>query len=183
MPFLRGQPALLTRFRNGDVDAMADVYWAYLPRIEALARRFMKPFEVPDVVQEVFARGFPERNRHAYDGNRDYGPYLMTIARNLIVDRVRSAGRELSIDTMSLVDFPAEEEVVPWTDPRTMGVVEAYINDLPAPLREVHDARYVRGLPQREAATMIGISRQQLRTRESQLRDGLTAMLRKWEVL
>lgn len=161
---------------------MAKVYWAYVVRLESFARRLVRPLEVPDVVQDVFTRAFSESSRLSYDGERDYGPYLLTIARNLIADRARRAGREISVDDAAFLDLPAqEEELEPWADPETMKIVDSYVRGLPAPLRAVHEARYVRGLPQREAAATIGISRQQLRTREAQLREGLAAALRQGE--
>ena len=45
-------------------------------------------------------------------------------------------------------------------------------------LKRLHQARYVEGLSQREAAERLGISRQTLRTLEGKLRDGLRDRLR-----
>lgn len=161
---------------------MAEVYWAYVGLIEAYVRRFAKPFEVPDLVQEVFTRAFVATRRLAYDETRDYAPYLVTIARNLLVDGARHAGREQAVDTTEFADLPAAEtDVEPWADPQVMRLVEGYLKSLPAPLQAVHDVRYVQGLPQRDAAARIGISRQQLRTREAQIREGLAAKLREFD--
>jgi RNA polymerase sigma-70 factor (ECF subfamily) len=183
MPHLRSRPALLEAFRRGDRDALETVYWAYVDRVASVARRFVAPNEAADLVQDVFLRAFEEKNRRAYDGLRDYGPYLGTIARNLLVDRARRMGRELLAEDGTfeeLADLPANEnDAPPWADTETMNVVERYIAALSPELRDLHEARYVKGLPQRAAAVSLGISRQQLRTREAQLRDGLRDALEK----
>lgn len=182
MPFLRSHPDVLDAFRRGDVGAMAKVYWAYVARIEAYLRRYTRAIEVADLVQEVFLRAFVESRRRAYDAARDYAPYLVTIARNLLFDAARRAGREVATDSDAFREIPAEEEPAEaWADPATVAIVETYLTTLSAELRAVHDVRYVRGLPQREAAEAIGISRQQLRTREAHLREGLAAALREAE--
>ena len=179
MPFLRQTADLLEAFRAGQRQAMADVYWAYVSRVESYLRRLAQPKDIPDLVQEVFTRAFSEAGRRGYDGVRDYAPYLVTIARNLVVDRARVAGRELSTDDAALAEIPAPAEDEPtWADAATVRFVKTYLSTLPESLRAVHEARYVRGLPQREAAAAIGISRQQLRTREGQLRAGLATALR-----
>jgi RNA polymerase sigma-70 factor, ECF subfamily len=185
MPFLRSRPELLRAFRDGDRDALSQVYWAYIERVESFVRHGM-PWgrsEVVDVVQDAFIRAFETRARLSYDGLRDYGPYLSTICRNLIIDRARRRGREVSTEEFPIAETadqgPPSEEGAPWSDPKTMAVVEAFLSTLAPPLRDVHEHRYVRGMPQREAAEALGISRQQLRTREAKLRDGLAAALRK----
>lgn len=181
MPHLRQKVGLLDAFRAGDPDAMAEVYWAYVSRLESFLRKFAEPADVPDLVQEVFVRALVETSRRSYDGVRDYGPYLVAVARNLLVDRARRKGRELPTDDAALAELPAaeeEDETEPWAEPATVEVVEAYLATLSEPLRAVHEARYVRGLPQRGAAEAIGITRQQLRTREARLRAGLADALR-----
>ena len=49
---------------------------------------------------------------------------------------------------------------------------------IPEDLAAVHRERYVLGHTQRVAALALGLSRQQLRTRENHLRAGLDAALR-----
>jgi RNA polymerase sigma factor (sigma-70 family) len=184
MPFLRSRPELLRAFRDGDREALSQVYWAYIERVESFVRHAM-PWgrsEVVDVVQDAFIRAFDPKARLSYDGLRDYGPYLCTICKNLVIDRARKRGREVSTEEFPIgetADSGPPSEDAPWSDPGTMAVVEAFLATLPAPMREVHEHRYVRGMPQREAAEAIGISRQQLRTREAKLRDGLAAALRR----
>jgi RNA polymerase sigma-70 factor (ECF subfamily) len=187
MPFLRERPPLLKAFREGERAALEEVYWAYVDRVERFVARFVGRADVPDATQEIFIRAFKESARLSYDGLRDYGPWLVAIARNFVTDRARREGRELPQlpEDEVLADERAEmdEPETPWADPEVMKVVEAYLASLPPGLRGVHEQRFVQCVPQREAAARLGLSRQQLRTREERLRDGLRSALRKASLL
>jgi RNA polymerase sigma factor (sigma-70 family) len=195
MPFLRQHHALLQRFRTGDRSALAEVYDAYAERIGHLVRRgyqLHRPTEGPgrvdvnpqdflDVVHEVFAKAFSPAARLAYDGERDYGPYLATIARNAMVDWLRRRGTVTALPPHLFDNLPDEppDEAAPWEDPVTLGAVTAYVAGLPPALAGVHRCRYQQGMSQDAAAHELGISRQNLRTLEAQLRRGLAEALRK----
>jgi RNA polymerase sigma-70 factor (ECF subfamily) len=191
MPTLRNDPKLLARFRRGEREALERVYWAYVDRVERVVRygfqllnasgalyvEGLRSDDVADVVQETFTRAFGERARLAYDGLRDYGPFLVTITRNLLVDRLRKQGRELQTGDLEALDGEAAVEERPFADDATMKVVREYLATLPEALRGVHEQRYVRGISQEEAARALGLSRQQIRTLEKRLRDGLAERL------
>jgi RNA polymerase sigma-70 factor (ECF subfamily) len=177
----RGQLELLAAFRSGQRHALEAVYWEYIDAVEKLAKRellCMLPRsarqDLPDLVQEIFVRAFSERARLGYDGLREYGPYLLTIARNTIVDWARRRGREVPRNE------PPEESVMeepPFADDATLRVVQAYLATLSPELAAVHEQRYVFARSQAETAAALGISRQQLRTKEKRLRDGLAQAL------
>jgi len=190
VPFLARDSALLQRFRRGEQQALETVYWAYVDRIERVAKYGFRlaqkglhidgvaADEIGDVVQETFARAFAERARLAYDGLRDYGPFLSTIARNLLADRARRRGRELPLDLGGEWDEappPAEEPA--WASEALTKAVQSYLASASPELRAVHHERYVRSVSQEEAARVLGVSRQQLRTLEKRLRDGLADFL------
>src|SRR5262245_9496089 len=110
MPIFREDRDLLRRFREGDRAALEKVYWAYVGTVVKILRfGFSVPTrgvhvpgaahgeELGDLVQEVFTRAFSKSAREAFDGLRDYGPYLSQLTRNLRVDRLRAQGREISM--------------------------------------------------------------------------------------
>jgi len=193
MTLFRDRPELLAAFRRGDRSALVEVYWAYVDRVERLIRggwrtpngdRADPPRreDAADLIQETFARAFGERARLAFDGLREFGPYLATIARNLLVDWARRQGREIPVDFDPDELSPAATEAFDdvdtrWSDAATVRVVEEYLSGLPPELADVHRERYVHSRSQRDAAAALGISRQQLRTREKRLRDGLRRRL------
>jgi RNA polymerase sigma-70 factor (ECF subfamily) len=198
MSLLEQDRDLLTRFRDGEHGALEQVYWAYVDKVESIVRfgfllsgkqvrvGGVQPgsAEVADLVQDVFIKAFSRASRLAYDGLRPFGPYLFTIARNVLVDWGRRSGREIPMDAAELqssLERTADGDDASYADVDTVRTVEGYIQGLPPDLRAVHDERYVRGRSQREAADALGISRQNLRTLEARLRDGLARELRRLE--
>ena len=193
MTLFRDRPELLAAFRRGDRSALVEVYWAYIDRVERLIRAGWRTpkgdradpprrEDVADLIQETFARAFAERARLAFDGLREFGPYLATIARNLLVDWARRQGREIPVDFDEDELAAAATEVFDdvdtrWADGATVRVVQEYLSALPPELADVHRERYIHSRSQRDAAAALGISRQQLRTREKRLRDGLRRRL------
>ncbi|MDB4967301.1 MAG: family polymerase sigma factor [Myxococcales bacterium] len=193
MTLFRDRPELLTAFRRGERSALVEVYWAYVDRVERLIRggwrtpsgdRAEPPrgADVADLVQETFARAFAQRARLGFDGLRDFGPYLATISRNLLVDWARRQGREISVDFnhdgfAGAAGETLDEVEAPWADAATVRVVEEYLAGLPPDLADVHRERYIHSRSQRDAAAALRISRQQLRTLEKRLRDGLRRRL------
>jgi RNA polymerase sigma-70 factor (ECF subfamily) len=195
MPLLRTDGALLDRFRAGVPEALAAVYWRFVRKVERLLSAGFEvrgrgtwvggacrqPDDLADLVQEVFVRAFSEKGRRAYDGLRDYGPYLYAIARNVLVDWARVRGREIPSSWAELeaaIEMaPVPEDRAPWEAPVTMRVVEEYLAALPQDLREVHRLRHEEGLSQEQAAEKLGVGRQTLRRLDRHLRDGLAAAL------
>jgi RNA polymerase sigma factor (sigma-70 family) len=193
MEILTNDPDLLRRFREGDRQAMAEVYWATVDKVERLLRKRLSAAgvawasssasDLEDLVQEVFIRAFTPQARLGYDGLRPYLPYLFTIARNTIIDWWRRRGREIpagasldeSLDEAAVAGAP--DAAAAYADARTMALVERFVRALPVELRSVHEARFDRGLSQRDAAAALGIGRQTLRTLERRLTDQLRAAL------
>jgi hypothetical protein len=131
---------------------MEQVYWAYAARIAAIIRRGfnvkneqrvpgVRGEQLEDLVQEVFTKAFSERARLAYDGLRDYGPFLFTIARNVVIDWARKNGREIPVEHLQeyeMLESSSEPDDAPWADPFTTTIVEAYLRELPPELADVH---------------------------------------------
>jgi RNA polymerase sigma-70 factor (ECF subfamily) len=191
MPFFRENPELLAPFRAGRRDVLERLYWATVARVEGIVRhgfwvassrthvRGVSTSEVGDVVQEVFARAFRESARNAFDGLREYTPYLSTIARNAVIDWARRRGADVERLVEDVGDVPCDEAPLAWADEAVMQVVESYVAGLSAELRLVHEQRYVQGRSQNEAAQALGTTRQRVRTAEAKLREGLDRALRR----
>ncbi len=198
MTVFANDPDLLRRFRAGDREALAHVYWFYVARVESVVRRAFALSQGPsvpnagmradiaDLVQETFVRAFSSASRVAYDGIREYRPLLVTIARNAFTDHMRRLGRELRVDPADLERFleserPGVPEEPRGSDPQTLALVERYLNNLPVRERAVYVERYVNGRSQVHAAEGLGMSRQQLRTLEGRVRTGLSRELARAE--
>jgi RNA polymerase sigma factor (sigma-70 family) len=187
-----GEPKLLERFRAGDEEALEAVYWACVDHVTRIAEAVLRacasggargPGEMAsvlaDVVQEVFVKAFAPDARRRFDASRPYEPYLGQIARNVAIDHWRQMRRyvpsdvEPLIDQLSLEADADNERDGDWADYETVAVVNRYLASLDEESRRVHDALYVKGMSQREAAEMLGLGRQVIRTTEAKLRRGL----------
>jgi RNA polymerase sigma-70 factor (ECF subfamily) len=145
-----------------------------------------QPADLADAVQEIFLRAFSAKARAAFDGARDFGPYLSAIARNVLIDRARRIGRELFMPEVDLdvvgkneASAAYREVAARWEDPAALEVARRFVEALPPDLAQIHRLRYVEGLSQRETAVHLGVSRQVVRTLEDKLRDGLRRELRR----
>jgi RNA polymerase sigma-70 factor (ECF subfamily) len=179
---------LLAAFREGRRDALERVYRAYVRAVDRALRALAatsgqpamsQPGMIDDLLQEVFVRAFSSTARRGYDGVRDFGPYLLTIARNCFVDAVRSCGRErvTSPEEFAFVpDADLPEPDVAW-DPKVRAVLTDYVRELAPQLEEVYWQRFVLGRSQAEASSALGLSRGAIRIREDRLRHGLRKAL------
>jgi RNA polymerase sigma factor (sigma-70 family) len=188
MPVFREDPELLRAYREGRRDALERVYRHYVRIVERYLRAFARTSRdaalgegdaIADLLQEVFVRAFSAGARQGYDGLRDFGPYLTTIARNCFLDTVRARGQigpkdwqELSL---ALESAPEPPEVS--CEPKTFAVLNAYLEALPARLRGVYEQRFVLGKSQEEASAALNLSRRAIRTAENTLRKGLRRAL------
>ena len=147
--------------------------------LEAVLERFLRrnwrdPDEISDLRQEVYAR--------IYDGCARLRPesaqaFVLTIARNLLIDRARRA-QIVSIETYADMDAlaPTLDELSPerhLAARSELRLLQRALNLLPARCREVIELRKIEGLPQREVARRMGITED---TVERQVSKGVRAL-------
>lgn len=187
----------LAAFREGRNDVLAAIYYALVNdvfRVAALgfvtANGAIRPERDPDeqraIVQEVFVRAFAERARMAYDGMRPYRPYLLTIAKNVMIDRARTRSAEaartteIDVDAIIVTDaaLPGEvEESVEQAQLRTAAA--AYVETLEDELRAFVRLRFDQDLSQIDVAAQLGVTRRRVRTLEDRVMTGLRKYLKK----
>jgi RNA polymerase sigma factor (sigma-70 family) len=188
MPLFRTRPDLIAAFREGRREAMEQVYRHYVRSVDAYLRALafrnepslVRPATVSDLIQETFVKAFSEKARLAYDPQRDYSPYLKTIARNCLIDARRARGREvleadLCLPADALAESAADDRLY---DPKVATILRVYIRDLPSSLRGVYEQRYVLGHSQHESCSVLGVTRRNLRTSEERLKRGLRNALK-----
>jgi RNA polymerase sigma factor (sigma-70 family) len=198
------EQGLLERFRDGEVEALEVVYARCVDSATRIAAAVLRacaagsprgPGEMAaalaDVVQETFVKAFAPEARRRFDARRPYLPYLAQIARNVAVDYWRQMRRYVPADLEELIEKLSLEEAEittdngrnDWADAETVAVVEGYLASLDSETRRVHEALYVKGMSQREAAAVLGLGRQAIRTKEAKLRSGLRRELSRAERL
>jgi RNA polymerase sigma factor (sigma-70 family) len=134
------------------------------------------PGLLDDLVQEVFARLLA--SEASLGCGRDPVPYLVSIGRNLHIDRLRRARAEClsryrrvstAAERAETQEHAVEEPEADDLDRVALQRLVEIVSGLPVELRAVYDARYVRNLSQRDAAAFLGVSRRQVRTAEERL--------------
>ncbi|MEO1174155.1 MAG: sigma-70 family RNA polymerase sigma factor [Myxococcota bacterium] len=196
MPIFLDDRSLLTAFRAGHAAAFERVYAFYLDDVIRLIRCGFVAGEarvagVPDRSQQldtahdVFARAFEPRARDGYDGLRPYGPYLLRIGKNLIIDRFRKSGRErplsdLELDEAEPMDPPAEDALHFATLRQATTEFLANCDD---ELRRFVTWRFEESGSQADVAKRMGITRRRVRTLEERAREGLRRHLREKRLL
>jgi RNA polymerase sigma-70 factor (ECF subfamily) len=80
--------ATRVRFRDGDTDALAEVYDRYARAVWAVAMTVTRADHLAqEATQEAFIRAW--NAARSYDPERDLGPWLLTIARYTALDLLR----------------------------------------------------------------------------------------------
>lgn len=88
---------LIADVRAGDEQAARTLYDRYAPRLRRVVGRWVAdPVVEEDLCQEAWARAF--RALGTFRGDADFGTWLHTIARNLMVTWSRSGKRRLELD-------------------------------------------------------------------------------------
>lgn len=200
---LVGDRALLLRFRSGEREALETVYMEYAPHVASFLRggfgfqsgaralRFRgarSQFDLEDRLHDVFGRAFSENARLGYDGLSPYRVYLLTIARNIVIDDFRRKEHALfdySIDDgpdrASAWDGDATEplagEVALTGDPERdaqaqelVSLVTRFKDALPPREREVFRLRFEEEKEHREIARALGLSPSKIKTSEARIR-------------
>ncbi|PRQ08316.1 RNA polymerase sigma factor [Enhygromyxa salina] len=191
---------LLRGFKAGERAALTEVYRLHAESVALLLRHgfsfeasgtrhrfagYGSGFELQDLLHETFRRAFEPRSRASYDGIRPYGAYVSTIARNLVLRSFRARevlfpladGEHPTAATLAPIDDgPSPEREV--HDAEVRELVAAFLASLDPEQRRLVQLRFVDGLSQRDAAEVLGLGRQRIRTSEKQLRRALLIYLR-----
>ncbi|MDB2407189.1 sigma-70 family RNA polymerase sigma factor [Jannaschia sp.] len=129
--------ALLARVAKGDMAAMKALYMAHSPAVTRFVRsRVRDEAETADIVQDTMLTVW--RSAAAFQGRSSVLTWILTMARNKVVDHIRKQSR---------VTLGAADEEIPDTDP-----------DPEAALGAVQDAARLRAcveaLPERQRAVV-----------------------------
>lgn len=154
---------LVVRIANRDREAFDVIYHRYIRSVFGLALRRLRDRErAEDAVQEMFAAVW--RSAASYKPERGpAAPWLYAIARNAIVDRVRTRDEPPVEPPDIAVDEPgpaerAESAFVSWR-------VHRALETLPEREREVVELAYWSGLSQSEVASFLDIPLGTVKTR------------------
>ena len=91
---------LVARCRKGDDDAWRDLVDRFGQKVYAIAYHFtMRREDAEELSQEIFLKLF--ENLHRYDGGFPLVAWILSVSRNLCIDRYRRRKREKSFRFVS----------------------------------------------------------------------------------
>lgn len=171
----RERDAELVRLsRDGSREAFGLLVTHYSRTVRALClARTGHHRDVDDMVQETFLRAY-KGLRRLTDAS-SFGPYLLQIARNLCVDRLRRQHRR----TQSLDEVELEPELPPShddTDER-LAALRRVVGRLPEAMREALLLFYFEQMSYARMAELLGITEAAVNQRLSRARAQLRAQL------
>jgi len=146
--------ATLAGFRNGDVDALGEVYDRYARPVWSVAIGVTRTDQLAqEAMQETFIRAWQAAS--SYDPERDIGPWLLTIARYTALDVMRRelrptrGGHEAEQD--AVVESPGIDQA--WTS----WAVQEALGSLGTEEREIVRLSFFEDLTHVQIAERLGL--------------------------
>jgi RNA polymerase sigma-70 factor (ECF subfamily) len=188
---LTADKLLLERFRQGDDRAFTDIVHRYREPIFRRVFGLLKNHEdAEEVTQDTFLRA--RRGLDAFRGDAAFSTWLYQIATNLAHNRYwfwwrRKRHASVSLDAaispeadLTLAEVLPDEEPDPGAKAVTQELVErvqAAMEQLSPPHREILTLRNVRNLSYEEIAALLDLSLGTVKSRIARARDALKQVL------
>lgn len=149
---------LVARAQSGDVQAFGELYDRYVDIVfRYVLFRVDDRSLAEDVTSETFLRALRRISTVSYQG-KDLGAWFVTIARNLVLDHVKSSRYRMEVATAEPVETPRET-----SDPESQVLADDQASELlrcvhllGADQRECVTLRFLRGLSVAETARVMG---------------------------
>jgi RNA polymerase sigma-70 factor (ECF subfamily) len=152
--------ALVELARSGDKEAFGQLYDHYQPSVyRFLYYRVGSTTLAEDLTAETFFRALRSMHSFRWQG-KDFGAWLMTIARNLTADHFK-AGRtrlEQTTEDMQTLDTTSEGPEIEVLSSLTNEALLRALGELPTEQRECLIMRFLQGLSIAETAEILGRS-------------------------
>ncbi len=160
--------SLMERYADGDAAAFDELFRQLRGPIAASLRRWLKTDDkVDDALQVTLMKIHASRAR--YRRGAPVLPWVLTIARNVALDYLRSrASKDRSLDDEAAARIPDETEDLRWRvedEKEVVAAVRAAVDQLPASSREVVRLHKIEGRPMSEVAEILGIKEGAARVR------------------
>ena len=151
---------VVRRAQSGDTDAFGELYDRYVDVVYRYVQyRVSSTALAEDLTSETFLRALRRITSYTWQG-RDFGAWLVTIARNLIADHYKSGRYRMEVATSDLVEAGAdrseegpEGEVL--TGLTNAALLEA-VKKLNSEQQECIALRFLQGMSVAETAQIMG---------------------------
>lgn len=149
---------LVRRAQAGDAEGFGELYARYADVVHRyLRRRVADQATAEDLTSETFARALRRIDSLTFQG-RDVGAWLISIARNIALDHVKSGRHRLEVLTADMRDADQATDGPEDAVLQRLAGVEllAGVQQLSADQRECVSLRFFQGLSVAETATAMG---------------------------
>ncbi|TDD82878.1 sigma-70 family RNA polymerase sigma factor [Actinomadura darangshiensis] len=149
--------ALVLRARDGDADAFGSLYDHYVELVyRYVYYRVGTHSLTEDLTSETFLRALRRVHDFHWQG-KDFGAWLVTIARNLVADHFKSGRYRLEVSTAELVepDRPQEGPERAVLDAMTNRTLLIAVRQLGSEQQECVVLRFLHGLSVAETALVM----------------------------
>lgn len=173
---LHTEKELVKKLKAGDSFAFEVLFYKYRNKIKGFAQKIVPAqIDPEEIVQEVFVKVWLKKE--AIDPEKDFQSYLFSIAKNLVLDHLKSAvNRKLYfVDEHFHQDLLVEDGLEASITEETEEKLQKLINEIPERRREIFRLSRFEGLSYKQIAERLNISEN---TVDSQIRNAL-AFLRK----
>jgi RNA polymerase sigma-70 factor (ECF subfamily) len=150
--------ALVRRAQDGDAEAFGQLYDHYVTMVyRYVYHRVGDRATAEDVTSETFVRALRRIDSLSFQG-RDVGAWLVTIARNIVLDHVKSSRYRLEVATADMrdadraTDGPEDAVIAHLTNQQLLECVR----QLGAEQQECIVLRFLQGLSVAETAEIMG---------------------------
>ncbi|MDC0666210.1 RNA polymerase sigma factor [Nannocystis radixulma] len=168
----------LARARDGDGEAFRALYRDLYPEVvRFVARRIHGRADAEDLTARVFV-AFVERLGDYDRARGSVRGWLLTFARNAVIDHLRKVRPATSPDLLDLLPSDAEGPEGGLLQREELAQLAALVRDLPAETRELLALRFADGLRHREIADVLGLQEATVKQRVSRALRDLRARLR-----
>ncbi|MDQ1703893.1 MAG: polymerase sigma-70 factor, subfamily [Frankiaceae bacterium] len=151
---------IVTRAQAGDADAFGQLYDRYVDVVYRYVNyRVANTSLAEDLTSETFLRALRRITSYTWQG-RDFGAWLVTIARNLIADHFKSGRYRMELATSDLVEAGADRSEAGPEDEVLASLTNAALLDavkqLNAEQQECIALRFLQGMSVAETAQIMG---------------------------
>ena len=170
--FLHTEKELLEKLKEGDAFAFEVLFYKYRNKIKGFATRLVPTQIDPgEIVQEVFVKIWLKKE--CIDPEKNFQSYLFSIAKNLILDHLKSAvNRKLYfVEEHFQQDLITEEETEVQFPTDTEERLLSLIQQIPERRREIFCLSRFDRLSYKQIAEKLNITEN---TVDSQIRNSLT---------
>jgi RNA polymerase sigma-70 factor (ECF subfamily) len=150
--------ALVELAQNGDGEAFGQLYDTYVDTVyRYIYYRVSSRTLAEDLTSETFLRALRRVSTFTWQG-RDFGAWLVTIARNLVADHFKSGRHRMEITTGEMLDSDETEESPETTVVAVLAnqTLLAAVEQLNPQQQECVKLRFLQGLSVAETARIMG---------------------------